>query len=215
MSKPQPPFVPGEIFHVYNHANGFENIFTEEDNYRYFLEKCTGVCDVVDMLAYCLLPNHFHLLVKVKSKGDLANFYMAKKNLTVKDIHRLGGLDKLDFHTIVRQPFSNFLGGYVTAFNRRNGRNGSLLQQNTKRKVVGTTSYFANAIHYIHYNAVHHGFVSKLENWPHSSYHAYLSDKPTRLARDKVLGWFGGLENFKTFHQSKPSDDFDFDIIFE
>ena len=69
MGKKQPDFVPNGIYHIYNHANGWENIFKVEENYRYFLQKMGDYAPkVVDVLAYCLLPNHFHFLVQVKKK---------------------------------------------------------------------------------------------------------------------------------------------------
>ncbi|MEX2592037.1 MAG: transposase, partial [Anditalea sp.] len=60
---------PGQTYHIYNHANGTENIFREEENYRYFLrqyEKYLG--PVVNTFAYCLMPNHFHMLVRVREE---------------------------------------------------------------------------------------------------------------------------------------------------
>ncbi|MFN3761365.1 MAG: hypothetical protein ACK4SF_19290 [Algoriphagus aquaeductus] len=57
----------GQSYHIYNHANGTENIFREEDNYLFFLkqyDKYLG--DVVDTYAYCLMPNQFHLMIGMK-----------------------------------------------------------------------------------------------------------------------------------------------------
>ena len=68
---------PGQSYHIYNHANGRENIFLEEENYRFFPQKYAKYLGgVVDTYAYCLMPNHFHLMVGVRS--DLSGF----KNLT-------------------------------------------------------------------------------------------------------------------------------------
>ncbi len=62
-----PPFLPDCTFHVYNHANGEEDIFREDDNYRYFLEKYQKyIVPVAATQAYCLMKNHFHLMVRVK-----------------------------------------------------------------------------------------------------------------------------------------------------
>ena len=63
---------PGRSYHLYNHANGSENIFREEENYRFFLQqydKYLGI--VVDTYAYFLMPKHFHLLVGVKQEAEV------------------------------------------------------------------------------------------------------------------------------------------------
>ncbi len=62
-------------YHIYNRANGNENLFRERENYRYFLkqwEKC--IPDVADTLAYCLMPNHFHFLIRTKGEVELMDF---------------------------------------------------------------------------------------------------------------------------------------------
>jgi putative transposase len=58
---------PGQSYHIYNHANGNENIFREEENYLFFLKHYAKYLrNVVDTYAYCLMPSHFHLLVGTK-----------------------------------------------------------------------------------------------------------------------------------------------------
>ncbi|HKK79001.1 MAG TPA: hypothetical protein VJ933_05200 [Phaeodactylibacter sp.] len=65
-------FEPGQFYHSYNRANGSENIFPEPENYRYILQKYKEkTTAVADMIAYCLMPNHFHLLVKIKEEKVL------------------------------------------------------------------------------------------------------------------------------------------------
>ena len=59
-------------YHIYNRGNNKENIFTEEDNYIYFLSKYDKYLgNLVDTYSYCLMPNHFHLLIKVKEVKDI------------------------------------------------------------------------------------------------------------------------------------------------
>ena len=203
MGKKQPDFVPNGIYHIYNHANGWEDIFKDQENYRYFLQKMGDyVPKVVDVLAYCLLPNHFHFLIQVKRKEELLAFYQQKYQISNAVFKEKGGKQTVNIHKVVQQPFTNFLAGYVSAFNKYHHRKGSLLRQNTCRKVVGDQAYFLNAIHYIHRNAVHHNIVKGLEDWPHTSFHSYLSNGKTQLARAKVLKWFGGKEQFINFSRN-------------
>ena len=52
---------------------------------------------------------------------------------------------------------------------------------------------------------MHHGFVRRFTDWKFSSYHAFLSDKNTNLQRNEVLSWFGGVNDFKKFHDGMPT----------
>jgi len=68
----QPMYEPEGIYHIYNHANGSEDMFIDEENYYYFLKKYAEKLNgVVSTFAYCLMPNHFHLLIKVRSEKTL------------------------------------------------------------------------------------------------------------------------------------------------
>ncbi len=67
-----PALVPGAFYHVYNRGNNRENIFYSAENVRFFLERYTKYMEpVLEMYAYCLLPNHFHLLARVKTKEEI------------------------------------------------------------------------------------------------------------------------------------------------
>ena len=62
---------PGNYYHIFNRGNNRENIFIQERNYYYFLQLYTRYIDpVADTFAYCLLRNHFHLLVRIKDTAD-------------------------------------------------------------------------------------------------------------------------------------------------
>ncbi|MCA6381112.1 MAG: transposase [Cytophagales bacterium] len=77
--------LPGRTYHLYTHANGSENIFRSDENFRYFLKRYeVFVTDVADTLAWCLMPNHLHLLVRIKNEAELVVFFK-DKNL-VKDL---------------------------------------------------------------------------------------------------------------------------------
>ncbi len=66
---------PERFYHVYNHANGEENLFRQEENYHYFLKLWTKYIEpIADTFAYCLMPNHFHSLIRIKSRIDLTGF---------------------------------------------------------------------------------------------------------------------------------------------
>ena len=70
MPKPV-PLQYGKYYHIFNRGNNRENIFIEERNYRYFLKLCAKhITHVADTYAYCLLRNHFHFLVRIKTMEE-------------------------------------------------------------------------------------------------------------------------------------------------
>jgi REP element-mobilizing transposase RayT len=77
------PLIPNNSYPVFNHANGFENVFREDENYRYFLEKYkVYITPVVETYAYCLLPNHFHLVVRIRKREVIEELIRNKNNAT-------------------------------------------------------------------------------------------------------------------------------------
>ena len=98
------------------------------------------------------------------------------------------------------QQFSNFCNSYAKSFNRRFGRKGALFLDFLRRKPVDTEAYFTTLLAYIHLNPVHHGLCRYTDEWAYSSIHSITSSKPTRLERNAVLDWFGGIEPFVAFH---------------
>ena len=184
------PLEPGCFYHIYNHANGNENLFLEAENYFFFLRKYASFLEEsIETLAYCLLPNHFHLLVRIST-------------LQLPESLELSGSSRSTAVT----AFKRFFSSYTQSFNKQQNRKGSLFIPNFKRKKIDSDDYLTKIIHYIHYNPVHHGFSKDLDQWPYSSYQSLISDKPTLLRRREVLDWFGGKKEFIEFHKWKPDD---------
>jgi len=177
------PLEPGKYYHIYNRGNNGENIFIEERNYTYFMNLYAKYIDpVADTFAYCLLRNHFHVGLRIKE--DLEG---ASRNL--RGLANPG------------QPFANFFNAYSKGISRAYGRTGSLFENRYRRKEVTTERYFLRLIHYIHWNPQKHGFVTDFRDYPYSSFHLFLGDKPTFIKRVEVLDWFGGREGFVKQHQ--------------
>ena len=66
------PLQPDRSYHIFNHANGFENIFRIEANFNYFLEKYRlYISPIAETYAYCLMPNHFHLVVRIRKRETI------------------------------------------------------------------------------------------------------------------------------------------------
>ena len=80
-------------------------------------------------------------------------------------------------------------------------RKGTLFRERFRRKSVENDCYYTRLIGYIHNNPVHHGFVEYTQDWTWSSYHAYVSNKTTKLEKGEVLDWFGNQKEFVKYHQ--------------
>ena len=71
-------FEPDQLYHIFNQGNNKQQIFFTRDNYLYFLSKIKKhLSNNCSILAWCLMPNHFHLMVKIPSyscsRGDADN----------------------------------------------------------------------------------------------------------------------------------------------
>ncbi len=170
----------GNYYHIFNRGNNSENIFIEEMNYPYFLELMKKyIVPVADVFSYCLLKNHFHLLVKIKEN------------------------DKT-----ISKSFSNFFNSYSKSINKKYNRKGSLFTDRFKRIRVNDEEYLKKLIVYINLNPIYHQFVNSLKEYKHSSYLSLISNKKTLLKREEVIGLFDNKENF-VFHLIEKKLDFD------
>ena len=203
MAKKKIPFEGGQIYHIWTHANGDENLFREDENYHYFLKKYVyHVHPVVETFAYCLMPNHLHLMIRVREEKEVLGVLRDKKgDPNLQGFQIFGGFSK-----VVSQQLSNLFNAYTQAYNKKYDRRGSLFESNFKRKLIDSKNYFSRLIIYIHNNPVHHGFVGNPVDWPHSSWHAYIVDQSTKINRTEGLAWFGDKENFEEVHQKMKAE---------
>lgn len=163
------PFIPEGYYHIFSHAVGFENIFLEEENYHYFLRQFEKyVAKVADTYAWCLMPNHFHFLVKIKSEADL----------NIPENY------KYDSHKFVMQQWSNFLNSYAKSVNKRFKRRGALFVDQVRRAYIDSEEYLFKTMHYIHGNPIKHRFRNRAQDWQFSSIHTHLSNSDSFLAPD-------------------------------
>lgn len=179
-----------QYYHIYNRGNNRENIFYKKDNYNYFLRKYDYyLSDYLETFAYCLLPNHFHLLVRVKPYSAFPQ----------KD----KGQRFIDSESRVSEQFRLLFMSYAKAINIQEDRVGSLFQKNFRRKLVDNDRYLSNLVYYIHSNPQLHGINEDFKNYPHSSYGRMLIDKPSKLLKGETLQWFGNKEGYEIFHSQK------------
>ncbi|PKQ67683.1 hypothetical protein [Raineya orbicola] len=205
MATTPPPLLPETVYHVYNHANGSENLFRCDENYYYFLRKYAEyIYPIADTYAYCLMPNHFHIMIRIRSEEEIVAF-LKERNIDLTGFQNLSGL--------ISQQFSHFFNAYTKAYNKLYERRGSLFERPFKRKAITDDQYFTQLIAYIYLNPVKHGFCKDLLDWQHSSIHSYLSQKPSKINRTYLEEWFGNREQILKFHQEIFMEKFLFDDL--
>ncbi len=200
-------FQQGYLYHIYNQGNNRQKIFFREENYIYFLQKIKlHVLPFADIIAWCLMPNHFHLMVLVRevelgseSGGTTQSGYS-------------GGATQSRTPTItgtLNKSLGIMLASYTRAIQKQESISGSLFRQKTKAECVNcfkglTPSYIVKdgitqnnqlvpesqypqvLFNYIHQNPVRAGLVEKEVDWEFSSAKDYANFRNGRLVNKKV-----------------------------
>ncbi|MDZ4747734.1 MAG: transposase [Saprospiraceae bacterium] len=187
----------GEIYHVYSRGNNRQRVFYDRENYLLFLSKIrVYLSPQCDMLAYCLMPNHFHFLVHANKKS--ARVFRRTHILTNSSITPKPKM------SMFSKGLQLLLSSYAKSINRRYTRSGSLFRQNTKWKKTSdemfSLDYSLSCFSYIHYNPVTAGLVNSPEDWEFSSYREYAG-----LTRDEPIC---NLELGKSLLCLQPNDMF-------
>ena len=107
---------PCKIYHIYNHAVGEANLFRSDKNYDYFLKKYAQyISPICNTYAYCLMPNHFHFMMRVKEEQELEKYHeelqklKAEKNKPKSNTFVAKEIKPIDFPDFVMQQFQNIL----------------------------------------------------------------------------------------------------------
>ena len=190
-------FEEDHLYHVFNQGNNRQKIFFCDENYRYFLKKIEKhILPYADVLAYCLMPNHFHLMLKVNltMRAYSSDDFKSSDESTKKTLN---------------ESIAIMLRSYTRAINKQEGRSGSLFRPKTKAQCLTqrdglSPSYFNAAFgtslntdisefnypqqcfRYIHENPVNAGLVEKAEDWRYSSLMDYSGMRSETLVNKKV-----------------------------
>lgn len=207
-------FEEERFYHVYSRSNNGESIFSNDENYRYFLQQFDKyLSNFLTVYAYCLLNNHVHFLVKIKeiNKNEI---FAERVNTLVKEFEREKKVDKNVVNEAVSGQFRNFFISYAMSFNKQEGRTGNLFHRPFKRILIDNDSYFSTSIAYIHCNPNKHK-IGDFESYKWSSYQRILHPAQTKLAKKEVIDWFGDVESYKKFHKDYSDDLLDRDFWLE
>ena len=167
-------FVEGQFYHIYNRGSGRQPIFFEEENYHYLLrlfKKYTQTTGIT-VIAYCLMPNHYHFLVRQ------------------------------DGETPAGLLFQRVFNAYTKAINKKYDRFGTLFQGRYRCILLDKTSYLFHLCRYIHANPVKAGLVASPEQWPFSNFREWIGLRFGVICdNDFVRANFGAANEYVEFVQ--------------
>ncbi len=151
-------YVKDSYLHIYNHAIEGLNLFNEKQDYIKCLIKIKSKIKIYPstVFAYCLIPNHYHFLIRQNSD---------------KPIYRI---------------FNGTFAGYVQYYNRKYNRKGCLFQHPLQHIAVNNDKYLIHLCLYIHYNPFKAGLVKKSEDWKFSNYLEWIGKRNGTLFSDEL-----------------------------
>jgi REP element-mobilizing transposase RayT len=151
------------MYHFYNRGAHRSLIFREPANYLFVLRKIKRYSHDfhLQVIAYCLLPNHYHFLIRQDGESRAS--------------------------LLPQRVFNS----YTKAYNRRYGESGTLFEGQVRVKAIEAETYALNLCCYIHANPVLHGIVRDPASWPYSNYREWIGYRPgTLLAREFVTTYY-------------------------
>ncbi len=182
---------PSEYYHIYNRGNNRQRIFYERSNCLFFLKRMREyLCAALDIVAYCLMPTHYHLLARIKP-GTAQPFALTSE---VSEPSQVSPASTAMMRLAV---------SYTKAINKRFERVGALFQGPFRAKHLDRTEYLVHLSRYIHLNPVTASLVKRAEEWEFSSYRDYLGLRQGTLpSPDIVLSQFPSPEAYRQFVES-------------
>ncbi len=209
-------FYEGGIFHVYNRTNNKDLLFANEGNQIYFLKQYAKyLSPFVDTFCWSLLPNHFHILIQVKTTDEILRHLNGLEKNILKPVEKKLICGEATLDELMELEWKRFFNSYAMAYNKQQDRKGNLFNRAFKRVEVNKDSHFTQAVVYIHANAQKHKLCKDFTKHRWSSWHTIISTKPTLLCRDRLLDWFGGLEECIKAHQGMSKYYYESDIAIE
>ncbi|SKB46108.1 REP element-mobilizing transposase RayT [Salegentibacter holothuriorum] len=174
------PIIADRYYHIYNRGNNKQSIFFEEKNYDYFISLIVKyLIPVANIYSYCLIKNHFHILIKTKT--DIPNLKISK-------------------------ALSNLFNAYAKAINKAYSRSGSLFQDRFKRKIIENEEYLETLIIYIHLNPRNHKLIEDFRAYRHSSYSKIISTENSFLSKEQIIDLFYDKSNFASVHFQRQEE---------
>ncbi len=177
--------LPDQFYHIYNQGNNQQLVFSDHEDCMNFLKRVKRhISPVCDILAYCLMPNHFHFLVIT--------------NETSAEALPLGNIEI----TRLSNAFRLLASQYVLDYNKKHNRSGSLFRQKTKAKLLPDHEQAFICFQYIHQNPVKADLVNKMEHYEYSSFNDYAKRRNGTLCNRELAAQYLGLDSNNFIKQS-------------
>ena len=178
MPRRETPFLRDQYYHFYNRGNNRQAVFFERANYLYFLRGIRKyLLEYVDVLVYCLMPTHYHLLVRVRSLQQRQTSEVLKTSEVLAE----------EASRQVSLAMQKFGISYTKAINKRFARVGALFQGQFQGKPVKNYDHLLSLCVYIHANPVKDGLVGLPEDWEYSNYLDCLGLRAGTLVNRKFI----------------------------
>lgn len=203
----------GHLYHIFNQGNNKQQIFFKRENYLFFLSKIKEyILPHSNIVAWCLMPNHFHLMVEVKEVTIEFAKNGAKSSDGVTQSHPVTNCPIT--HRTLNESIGIMLRSYTRAINKQQNRTGGLFREETKAECISKASNitpsfynteFGASMHtnhpeeeypqvcfnYIHLNPVKACLVNVAEKWEFSSYRDYCGLRNGKLVDNDCAQRFG------------------------
>jgi putative transposase len=153
-------FQPNRFYHVYNRSFNKTKLFYNTANYCYFLKKLSTLTSYCDIIAYCLMPDHFHILIYVSESSS--------GTIPLVNPNGQAGMQ------LLTRKLGTILSSYTQAINKQESKHGSLFQPKSKAKELDGKDQPFICFNYIHQNPLKAGLVKKIEDWDYSSFKEYF-----------------------------------------
>lgn len=192
------PLVTGQFYHVYNRGSEKRDIFTKPRDYRRFqktfyyyqfigpkpsfsrysksdlnLFRPDPSKRIIDIICYCLMPNHFHFLIRQMKEGGISNFISQLSN------------------------------SYTKYFNTKYTRVGPLFQGAFKAVLIESDEQLVHLSRYIHLNPIVSGLVDNLNNYLWSSYLEYINEYRFFCSSEEILNFYPSIKSYQEFVEAQ------------
>jgi putative transposase len=199
------PFLSECFYHIVCKSIDGIILFKEAIDNHIFLQRFQQfTTPVFDVWSYCLLTNHTHHIVKIKS---LATILENIKKLNDKTQAMKSFLsdqnNELFFDAMIERQMNSFLVSFANYTNNKYNRKGGLFQKPFRRIQVIDDIHLQQEIIYVHANAQRHNIVKDFKDHHYNSYEATVNNNVAFIDAKSVLDFFRGVEDFKNIHKSQ------------
>ncbi|MBC8175485.1 MAG: transposase [Candidatus Marinimicrobia bacterium] len=161
-------FIKDNYYHIYNRGIDKKRIFYTRGNYLYFIDllRKYSIRYSISVIAYCLIPNHYHLMLYQKTDIPVSRFVQSLNNV------------------------------FVQSMNKQLNRKGTLFEGRAKSRIINDEFYLMHISRYIHLNPLKHNLVQNLLDWEFSNYHECIGTRNGELFDPEFIqAWFDTKSN--------------------